>query len=57
MELNFKQLNLLTVALTLFYDEVCKTGTTPEMKQRITELCQIVQDEAMKAQDEAKRVK
>lgn len=45
MKLNFKQLNLLSVALTVFYDEVCKTGTTPGMKKDIMELAKLVNDE------------
>lgn len=48
MELNFRQLNLLSIALTNFYDEVCKTGTTPEMKKDIMELAKLVNDEAQK---------
>lgn len=45
MKLNFKQLNLLSIALTVFYDEVCKTGTTPGMKKDIMELAKLVNDE------------
>ena len=45
MNLTKRQLNILTVALTNFYDEVCKTGTTPEMKQDIEELCKMVNNE------------
>jgi hypothetical protein len=30
MELSTRQLNILTVALTMFHDEVCKTGTTSQ---------------------------
>ena len=48
MELNFKQLNLLSIALTNFYDEVCKTGTTPGMKKDIMELSKLVNDEFSK---------
>ena len=44
MELNFKQLNLLSIALTVFYDEVCKTGTTPGMKKDLMELSKLVSD-------------
>ena len=45
MNLTKRQLNILTVSLTNFYDEVCKTGTTPEMKQDIMGLCKLVNDE------------
>lgn len=47
MELTYRQLILLTVATTMFYDEVAKTST-PEMKQEIMELSKIIQDEAIK---------
>ena len=49
MNLTKRQMNILTVALTNFYDEVCKTGTTPEMKQDIMELCKLVNDEYAKS--------
>ena len=49
MNLTQRQLNILTVSLTNFYDEVCKTGTTPEMKQDIMELCKMVNNEYDKA--------
>jgi len=49
MNLTYRQLILLTVSLTMFYDEVAKTST-PEMKQELMELSQIVQDAAMEAQ-------
>ncbi len=49
MNLTQRQLNILTVALTNFYDEVCKTGTTPEMKQDIMELSKLVNDEFAKS--------
>ncbi len=49
MNLTQRQLNILTVALTNFYDEVCKTGTTPEMKQDIMELHKLVNDEFAKS--------
>ncbi len=48
MELTSKQLNLLSIALTVFYDEVCKTGTTPGMKKDIMELSKLVNDEFSK---------
>lgn len=49
MNLTYRQLILLTIATTLFYDEVAKTST-PEMKQEIMELSKIIQDYAMEAQ-------
>ena len=49
MNLTYRQLILLTTALTVFYDEVAKTST-PEMKQELMELSQIVQSAAMEAQ-------
>ena len=52
MNLTKRQLNILTVSLTNFYDEVCKTGTTPEMKQDIMVLCKLVNDEYAKSFDE-----
>ena len=48
MNLTYRQLILLTTALTVFYDEVAKTSTK-EMKQELMELSQIIQDAAMKA--------
>jgi len=48
VDFNFKQLNLLSIALTMFYDEVCKTGTTPGMKKDIMELSKLVNDEFSK---------
>jgi hypothetical protein len=47
MNLTYRQTILLTIAITLFYDEVAKTST-PEMKQEIMELSKIIQDEALK---------
>jgi hypothetical protein len=44
MELTARQLNLLSIALTVFYDEVCKTGTTPRMKKDLMELSKLVSD-------------
>ena len=49
MNLTTRQLNILTIALTNFYDEVCKTGTTPEMKQDIMELSKLVSNEFAKS--------
>ena len=48
MNLTYRQLILLTTALTVFYDEVAKTST-PEMKQELMELGEIIQDAALKA--------
>lgn len=48
MNLTYRQLILLTTALTVFYDEVAKTSTT-KMKEELQELSKIVQDAAMKA--------
>ena len=47
MNLTYRQTILLTIAITLFYDEVAKTST-PEMKQEIMELSKIIKDEALK---------
>jgi hypothetical protein len=47
MNLTYRQLILLTIATTMFYDEVAKTST-PEMKQELMELSKIIQDEALK---------
>jgi hypothetical protein len=48
MNLTYRQLILLTTAITLFYDEVAKTST-PEMKQELMELGEIIQSAALKA--------
>jgi hypothetical protein len=48
MNLTYRQLILLTTAITLFYDEVAKTST-PEMKQELMELGVIIQAAALKA--------
>jgi hypothetical protein len=37
-----RQKALLSVALTVFYDQVCKDGTTDKMKQEILELSNLV---------------
>lgn len=49
MNLTYRQLILLTTALTVFYDEVAKTST-PKMKQELMELSRIIQDAAVEAQ-------
>ena len=46
MNLTYRQLILLTTALTVFYDEVAKTST-PKMKQELMELGKIIQENAM----------
>jgi hypothetical protein len=46
MNLTYRQLILLTTAITVFYDEVAKTST-PEMKQELMELGEIIQENAM----------
>ena len=51
MNLTYRQLILLTTALTLFYDEVAKTST-PEMKHEIMELSDIIQESAEKMKNE-----
>ena len=50
MNLTYRQLILLTTALTVFYDEVAKTSTT-KMKEELQELSKIIQDAAMKAHE------
>jgi hypothetical protein len=46
MNLTYRQLILLTTAITVFYDEVAKTST-PELKQELMELSEIIQENAM----------
>ena len=46
MNLTYRQLILLTTAITVFYDEVAKTST-PELKQELIELGEIIQENAM----------
>jgi len=46
MNLTFRQHILLLSALTVFYDEVAKTST-PELKQELIELSEIIQENAM----------
>ncbi len=46
MNLTYRQLILLTTATTYFFDEVAKTST-PEMKQELMELSEIIQENAM----------
>jgi hypothetical protein len=48
MELTYRQLILLTTAVSLFYDEVAKTST-PEMKHEIMELAAIIQNATVEA--------
>jgi hypothetical protein len=58
MNLTYRQLILLTTAITLFYDEVAKTST-PEMKQELMELGEIIQEYAERKQraDERRNAK
>ncbi len=58
MNLTYRQLILLTTAITVFYDEVAKTST-PEMKQELMELGEIIQENAMmrKRSDERREKK
>ena len=46
MNLTYRQLILLTTAITVFYDEVAKTST-PELKQELMKLGEIIQENAM----------
>ena len=46
MNLTYRQLILLTTAITVFYDEVAETST-PELKQELMELGEIIQENAM----------
>ena len=46
MNLTYRQLILLTTALTVLYETVAKTST-PEMKQELMELGEIIQENAM----------
>jgi hypothetical protein len=58
MNLTYRQLILLTTAITVFYDEVAKTST-PELKQELMELGEIIQENAMmrKRSDERREKK
>ena len=49
MELTTKQLNLITISLTMFYDEVAKDRSSAKMKQDIMGLCKMVNDEYAKS--------
>jgi hypothetical protein len=49
MELTTKQLNLITISLTMFYDEVAKDGSSAKMKQDIKELHKLVNGEFIKS--------
>jgi len=46
MNLTYRQLILLTTAITVLYDDVAKTST-PELKQELMELSEIIQENAM----------
>ena len=49
MELTTRQLNILTIALTNFYDEVAKDKGSDKIKQDIMELSKLVNDEYAKS--------
>jgi hypothetical protein len=49
MELTTRQLNILSISLTMFYDEVAKDGSSAKMKEDIMELSQLVNDEFIKS--------
>ena len=46
MNLTYRQLILLTTAITVLYDDVAKTST-PELKQELMKLGKIIQENAM----------
>ena len=46
MNLTYRQLILLTTAITVLYDDVAKTST-PELKQELMKLGEIIQENAM----------
>jgi len=46
MNLTYRQLILLTTAITVLYDDVAKTST-PKLKQELMELGEIIQENAM----------
>jgi len=48
MNLTKRQLYILNIALAEFLIKVCPTGTNPEMKQDIEELCKLMNDEIAK---------
>ena len=48
MNLTYRQLILLTTAVSVFYDEVEKTST-PEMKEELMELSGIIQNATLEA--------
>ena len=49
MNLTTRQLNILTIALTNFYDEVAKDKSSVKMKEDIMELSQLVNNEYAKS--------
>ena len=49
MELTTRQLNILTIALTNFYDEVAKDKGSVKMKEDIMELSKLVSNEFAKS--------
>ena len=46
MNLTYRQLILLTTAITVLYDDVAKTST-PELKQELMKLGEIIQENAL----------
>jgi hypothetical protein len=49
MNFTTRQLNILSIALTNFYDEVAKTSASAEMKQDIMQLSKLVSNEFAKS--------
>jgi hypothetical protein len=49
MNLTTRQLNILTIALTNFYDEVAKSKGNDKMKQEIMELSKLLSNEFAKS--------
>lgn len=49
MNLTTRQLNILSISLTMFYDEVAKDGSSAKMKEDIMELSKLVNDEFAKS--------
>jgi len=49
MELTTRQLNIISISLTNFYDEVAKSKGSDKMKQDIMELSKLVNDEFAKS--------
>ena len=58
MNLTYRQLIILTTAIAVFFDEVANTST-PELKQELMELGEIIQENVMmrKRADERREMK